>query len=86
MVYYDVMATCNFLDVAKLPSDSLAKVEASDVDKLFAKTSTISEGVVLNIHHSLFKGMGTRIPRCPSRGHYAATLDGGMNNLNYPPM
>ena len=33
-----------------------------------------------------FKRMGTRIPRCPSRGHYAVTLDRGMNNLNYPPM
>ena len=44
-----------FLDVAKLPADSLAKVVAYDVDKLFSKTSTISEGAVINIHHSLLK-------------------------------
>ena len=44
-----------FLDVDKLPVDSLAKVAAYDVDKLFSKTSTISEGAVLNIHHSLLK-------------------------------
>ena len=37
MVYYDVMTRCNILDVAKLPSDSLAKVAVYDVDKLFAK-------------------------------------------------
>ena len=55
MVYYDVMTRCNILDAAKLPSDSLAKVVAYDVDKLFPKTSTISEGVVLNICDSLLK-------------------------------
>ena len=32
------------LDVDKLPADSLAKVAAYDVDKLFSKTSTVSEG------------------------------------------
>ena len=58
MVYYDVMTRCTFLDVGKLPSHSLAKVVAYDVDKLFAKTSTISEGAVLNICHSLFKEWG----------------------------
>ena len=47
-----------FLDVAKLPADSLAKVAAYDVDKLLSKTSTISEGAVLNIHHSLLKAWG----------------------------
>ena len=41
------------LDVDKLPADSLAKVAAYDVDKLFSKASTISEGAVLKIHHSL---------------------------------
>ena len=57
MVYYGIITRCNplFLDVTKLPSDSLAKVAAYDVDKLFAKTLTISEGAVLNIHHSLLK-------------------------------
>ena len=44
-----------FLDVDKLPADSLAKVAAYDVDKLFSKTSTISEGAVLNTRHSLLK-------------------------------
>ena len=58
MVYYDVMARCSFLDVAKLPSDSLAKVAAYNVDKVFAKTSTISEGTVLNSCHSLLKEWG----------------------------
>ena len=47
-----------FLDVAKLPADSLAKVAAYNVDKLFSKTSTISEGAVLNICHSLLKEWG----------------------------
>ena len=47
--------TSVFLDVDKLPADNLAKVAAYDVDKLFSKTSTISEGAVLNIHHSLLK-------------------------------
>ena len=56
-----------FLDVAKLPADSLAKVVAYDVDKLFSKASTISEGTVLNIHHSLLKEWGARIFRHPSR-------------------
>ena len=46
------------LDVDKLPADSLAKVAAYDVDKLFSKASTISEGAVLNIHHSLLKEWG----------------------------
>ena len=46
------------LDVDKLPADSLAKVAAYDVDKLFSKASTISEGAVLNIHHSLLKECG----------------------------
>ena len=58
MVYYDVMTRHNFFDAAKLPSDSLAKVAAYDVDKLFTKTSTISEGAVLNICHSLLKEWG----------------------------
>ena len=49
-----------FLDVAKLPADSLAKVAAYDVDKLFSKASTISEGTVLNIHHSLLKEWGPK--------------------------
>ena len=39
----------------KFPGDSLAKVAAHDVDKLFSKTFTISEGAVLNICHSLLK-------------------------------
>ena len=43
------------LDVNKLPADSFAKVVAYDVDKLFSKASTISEGAVLNICHSLLK-------------------------------
>ena len=47
-----------FLDVDKLPADSPAKVAAYDVDKLFSKTSTISEGAVLNICHSLLKERG----------------------------
>ena len=51
-------ATSVFLDVDKLPADSLAKVAAYDVDKLFSKTSTISEGAVLNIRHSLLKEWG----------------------------
>ena len=38
-----------------LPADSLAKVAAYDVDKLFSKTSTISEGAILHICHSLLK-------------------------------
>ena len=42
----------------KLPADSLAKVAAYDVDKLFSKTSAISEEAVLNIHHSLLKEWG----------------------------
>ena len=55
MVYYDVMTRCDFLDAAKLPADSLAKLVAYDVDKLLAKTSTIIEGAVLNIYHSLLR-------------------------------
>ena len=46
------------LDVDKLPADSLAKVAAYDIDKLFSKASTISEGAVLNICHSLLKEWG----------------------------
>ena len=51
-------STLVFLDVEKLPVDSLAKVAAYDVDKLFSKSSTISEGAVINIHHSLLKEWG----------------------------
>ena len=51
-------STLVFLDVDKLPADSLAKVAAYDVDKLFSKASTISEGAVLNILHSLIKEWG----------------------------
>ena len=51
-------ATSVFLDVDKLPTDSLAKVAAYDIDKLYSKASTISEGAVLNIHHSLLKEWG----------------------------
>ena len=51
-------STLVILDVDKLPADSLAKVAAYDVDKLFSKASTISEGAVLNIHHSLLKEWG----------------------------
>ena len=47
-----------FLDVNKLPVDSLAKVAAYDVNKLFSKTSTISEGTILHIGHSLLKEWG----------------------------
>ena len=39
-------STSVFLDVDKLPADSLTKVAAYDVDKLFSKASTISEGAV----------------------------------------
>ena len=46
------------LDADKLPADSLAKVAANDVDKLFSKASTISEGDVFNIPHSLLKAWG----------------------------
>ena len=56
--YHSMYTTSFFLDVDKLPADSLAKVAAYDVDKLFLKTSTISEGAVLNIHHSLIKEWG----------------------------
>ena len=51
-------STSVFLDVDKLPADSLAKVAAYDVDKLFSKASTISEGAVLNNCHSFFKEWG----------------------------
>ena len=51
-------ATWVFLDVDKLPVDSLAEVAAYDVDKLFSNTSTISEGAVLHICHSLLKEWG----------------------------
>ena len=37
MVYYDVMTGCDFLDAAKLPADSLAKVVAYNMDILFQK-------------------------------------------------
>ena len=47
-----------FLDADKRLADSLAKVAAYDVDKLFSKASTISEGAVFNIHHSLLKEWG----------------------------
>ena len=57
--YHSIYATLVFLDVDKLPVDSLAKVAAYDVDKLFSKTSTISEGAVLYIHHSLLKEWGS---------------------------
>ena len=50
--------TSFFIDVDRLPVDSLAKVAPYDVDKLFSKTSTISEGAVLNICHSLLKEWG----------------------------
>ena len=46
------------VDADKLPADSLAKVAAYDVDRLFSKASTISEGVVFNICHSLLKEWG----------------------------
>ena len=46
------------LDVDKLPADSPAKVAAYNIDKLFSKASTISEGAVLNICHSLLKEWG----------------------------
>ena len=59
MVYYGIITRCSpFFNVIKLPSDSLAKVVAYNVDKLFAKTSTISEGADLNTHHSLLKKWG----------------------------
>ena len=47
-----------FLDVDKLPVDSLAKVAAYDVDRLFSKTSTISKGAILHICPSLLKEWG----------------------------
>ena len=56
--YHSLYATSVFLDVDKLPVDSLAKVAAYDVDKLFSKASTKNEGTVLNIHHSLLKEWG----------------------------
>ena len=52
------MLSMSVLDVDKLPVDSLAKVATYDVDTLFSKASTISEGAVLNIHHSLLKEWG----------------------------
>ena len=45
------------LDADKQPVVSLAKVAAYDVDKLFSKASTISEGI-FNIWHSLLKEWG----------------------------
>ena len=36
----------------------MAKVAAYNVDTLFSKTSTISEGAVINICHSLLKEWG----------------------------
>ena len=52
------MSFMSVLDVDKLPVDSLTKVAAYDVDKLFPKASAISEGAVLNIYHSLLKEWG----------------------------
>ena len=52
------MSFMSVLDADKLPVHSLTKVAACDVDKLFSKASTISEGAVLNIHHSLLKKWG----------------------------
>ena len=70
------------LDVDKLLADSLAKVAAYDVDKLFSKVSTISE-VLFSTSSFLIKGMGPRILRCPSRGYYAVTFDRGKGSLGY---
>ena len=47
-----------FSDADKLLVDSLSKAAAYDVDKLFSKASTSSEGAVLIIHHSLLKEWG----------------------------
>ena len=52
------MSFISGLDADKLPVDSLAKVAAYDLEKLFSKASTISEGVVFNIQHSLLKEWG----------------------------
>ena len=51
------MSFLSVLDADKLPADSLTKVAAYDVDKLFSK-ATINESVVLNICHSLLKEWG----------------------------
>ena len=47
-----------FIDADKQPADRLAKVPAFDVDKLLSKVSTISEGVIFNVQHSLLKELG----------------------------
>ena len=65
------------LDVDKCPADSLPKAAAYDVDKLFSKASTISEGAVFNIHHSLLKKTGPRIIRHSPRGYYTVTFNRG---------
>ena len=49
------MSFMSVLDADNLPEDSLTEVAGYDIDKLFSKVSTISEGAVLNIHHSLLK-------------------------------
>ena len=46
------MSFISGLDADKLPADSLAKIAAYDVDKLFSKSSTIIEGAAFNICHS----------------------------------
>ena len=69
------------LDVDKLSADNLAKVAAYDVDKLFSKASTISEGAVLKIHHFVLKEWGPESSRHSSRGYYAAIFDGGKSSL-----
>ena len=72
-----------FLDVDKLPADSLAKVAAYDVDKLFSKTSTISEGAISSHLSFCIKGMRPRIFRHPSRRCPAATFDEGKGSIGY---
>ena len=52
------MSFISGLDADKIPADSFAKVASYDVDKLFSKASTISEGVIFNICHSLLKEWG----------------------------
>ena len=52
------MSSFSGLDADKLLADSLAKVAAYDIHKLFSKASTVSEGVVFNIRHSLLKEWG----------------------------